>query len=194
MLNSLLSEQPSVCCYLVCVLRCVWSPVPLPVPYLGQLLSGTEEVCASRVDSGEMCRGECPAWLQLQKERDLMHARAESLDAELQRERSLHRRELRKKAKDMQEVRTTLLCARACMWGMPSNGALCAAMLLLSDAIPWPQSGCHAEVPVHRAFVLLLYSAPGHGGMSKLWIDPLLRVRLGTEVCTGCGQTLFCAS
>lgn len=40
----------------------------------------------------------------LQKERDLLQARAESLEADLQRERGLHRRELRKKAKDVHEA------------------------------------------------------------------------------------------
>lgn len=45
---------------------------------------------------------------QVQRERDLLLARVESMDAELQRERGLHRRELRKKAKDVQEVCWTL--------------------------------------------------------------------------------------
>lgn len=42
--------------------------------------------------------------MQARKERDLLASRAETQDAELERERGLHRRELRRKAKETQEV------------------------------------------------------------------------------------------
>ena len=42
--------------------------------------------------------------LQASKERDLLHSRLEALDAELERERGLHRRELARKAKEMAQV------------------------------------------------------------------------------------------
>ncbi len=41
---------------------------------------------------------------QVRKERDLLEARVEAAEAELERERGLHRRELRRKAKENQEV------------------------------------------------------------------------------------------
>jgi hypothetical protein len=47
-----------------------------------------------------------PCLLQVSKERDLLHSRLESLDAELERERGLHRRELARKAKEVQQVGT----------------------------------------------------------------------------------------
>lgn len=42
---------------------------------------------------------------QVRKERDTLAARLDGVDAELERERGLHRRELRRKAKEAQEVR-----------------------------------------------------------------------------------------
>lgn len=47
--------------------------------------------------------------IQVRKERDLLHSRVDSMEAELERERGLHRRELRRKAKELQEVRQHLL-------------------------------------------------------------------------------------
>ncbi len=41
---------------------------------------------------------------QLRKDRDLLQARVEGLEAEVERDRGLHRRELRRKAKESQEV------------------------------------------------------------------------------------------
>ncbi len=43
--------------------------------------------------------------LQARKDRDLLASRVEALEAELERERGLHRRELRRRAKEQQEVR-----------------------------------------------------------------------------------------
>ena len=42
--------------------------------------------------------------MQVRKERDLLQARVEAAEAELERERGLHRRELRRRAKEQQEV------------------------------------------------------------------------------------------
>lgn len=47
----------------------------------------------------------CACMRQVRKERDLLASRAEAQDAELERERGLHRRELRRKAKEVAEVR-----------------------------------------------------------------------------------------
>ena len=49
--------------------------------------------------------------VQVHKERDLMAARAEGLEAEIQRQHGLHRRELRKHAKESREV-----CGRCSSW------------------------------------------------------------------------------
>jgi coiled-coil domain-containing protein 61 len=43
--------------------------------------------------------------VQVRKERDLLAARVEAAEAELERERGLHRRELRRRAKEQQSVR-----------------------------------------------------------------------------------------
>ena len=48
----------------------------------------------------------------VRKERDLLLARVEAAEAELERERGLHRRELRRKAKETQEVRCVVLGSR----------------------------------------------------------------------------------
>lgn len=50
---------------------------------------------------------------QVRKERDLLQARLETAEAELERERGLHRRELRRKAKETQEV-SEQLCPISC--------------------------------------------------------------------------------
>ncbi|CAD7704240.1 unnamed protein product [Ostreobium quekettii] len=55
----------------------------------------------------------------VQKERDLLQSRAESSEAELERERGLHRRELRRKAKQIQEVQMTV--DRAKQRNIPDN-------------------------------------------------------------------------
>ncbi len=44
--------------------------------------------------------------MQLSKERDVLRGRLEAAEAELERERGLHRRELRRRAKEAQEVST----------------------------------------------------------------------------------------
>lgn len=54
-----------------------------------------------------MCRYCCTylVCVQVRKERDLLQARVEAAEAELERERGLHRRELRRRGKETQEVR-----------------------------------------------------------------------------------------
>lgn len=54
---------------------------------------------------------------QVRKERDLLQARLEAAEAELERERGVHRRELRRRAKEQQEVRTSSCSAELRLYG-----------------------------------------------------------------------------
>jgi hypothetical protein len=51
------------------------------------------------------------AHAQAQRERDLLQARVENAEADLERERGVHRRELRRKGKVVEEVPPFLLAA-----------------------------------------------------------------------------------
>ena len=66
-----------------------------------------------------MCVVAHRSW-QVRKERDLLLQRVEAAEAELERERGLHRRELRRRAKETQEVghacATALRCLGRCDW------------------------------------------------------------------------------
>lgn len=52
--------------------------------------------------------------VQLQTENDLLQKRAESAEAELERDRGLHRRELRRRAKELTDIQKDLSQVRRC--------------------------------------------------------------------------------
>lgn len=83
-----------------------------------------------------------PCLVQVSKERDLLHSRLESLDAELERERGLHRRELARKAKEVQQVGTAACTCSAHVHRRSTGQVMASAELVVCCRCRWRWRDC----------------------------------------------------
>ena len=104
--------------------------------------------------------------LQVCKERDLLQQRAEAAEAELARERSVHRRELRRRAKELADAHQDLLqvLARQPVWITLLPSACMMSCLAFSCM--------HVSCPAH-AGALPARRHCSYVGRQQAWLCPL---------------------